>query len=229
MLDILLVVMTISAMIISFFTDKTVQISQAALTGCNNAVQLCITLAGSMALWGGIMRIAEKCGITKRISSVLSKPLSLLFKGLKGSRTLELISLNTAANLLGLGNAATPLGLKAMSELKKNGYDSSRHSAMFILLNTASIQLVPVTVAALRQSHGSLAPWEIMLPTVLTSLIALTAGIVIVNILYPKGDAAHANDRSCNHTTDDDSCNDKESQHYRKLLRGSKGKPDPCV
>ncbi len=188
MLDVLLLLLTAAAVIFSVLTGNTESLSKAALNGCEKAVKLCLTLAGSMALWGGLMKTADSCGITKKITRIVSRPLSLIFRGLKGTDTLELIALNTAANLLGLGNAATPLGLKAMSELKRTDKASGRYTAFFVLLNTASIQLVPVTVASIRLSHGSSSPWEILLPTVITSSVALSAGLMTVCILYPKGE-----------------------------------------
>lgn len=223
MLEYLMLLLTASAVFFSVFTGNIDKLSQAALNGCGDAVSLCITLAGSMALWGGIMRIAEKCGITRMLTKLLSLPLSVLFKDLDDGKAMKLISLNTAANLLGLGNAATPAGLRAMSELKRTGNDSGKSAAVFILLNTASIQLIPVTVASLRQAHGSEAPWGIMLPTVITSLLALAAGLLTANILYMKGESENADDRSRNYPADNDSSKDQKGGHRRKLLRRRKG------
>lgn len=187
MLDYLLTVLTAGSLIFSLYSGSTEELSQAVLKGSENAVKLCLALAGSMALWGGIMNVADKCGLNRKIARLISKPLRVLFKDMKNRKELELISLNTAANLLGLGNAATPLGLKAMSGMMKNKC-SQRELAYFILLNTASIQLIPVTIAAMRSAHGSSSPWETALPTIITSACALTAGLVTTAVIYPESE-----------------------------------------
>lgn len=205
MLDLLLTVIVIASVIFSLITDNTEKLAGAALSGCGDAIKLSLTLAGSMALWGGLMNTADKCGITKKVSAVISKPLSLLFKDIEGGDTLKYISLNTAANLMGLGNAATPLGLKAMSKLKKHNGCSGRSAACFVLLNTASIQLIPVTVATMRAAHGSDSPWDIVLPTVIVSACALTVGIITASILYSKGDDGLGNGTADTYRSDNDS------------------------
>lgn len=185
MLEVVLIVLIFASLIYSIISKDASGISNAALSGSGDAVSLCIKLCGSMALWGGLMNVAEKCGITKKLSAVISKPLKLLFKGMNDPGTLSLISLNVTANLLGLGNAATPLGIKAMKRLYGSGKVNKRHAAIFVLLNTASIQLIPMTVSTMRMEHGAQNPWDCALPTVITSLMSLAAGITATLIFYP--------------------------------------------
>lgn len=150
------------------------------------AVQTVITLVGTMALWGGVMRVAKASGATGGICKVIKYPIKFIFPEVEQkSKAFECICMNMTANLLGLGNAATPLGITAMKELnaRNNSYKSM---AKLVVLNSASIQLIPVTVATLRMSNGSKTPWDFV-PSVLTvSLIALTAGLVMINILNLK-------------------------------------------
>lgn len=209
MLDIFLTVMTAAAVICSIFGGSIEKLSESALSGCADAVKLCITLAGSMGLWGGLMNVADKCGITQKISRLISVPLSRLFKTSRSTETMQHISMNTAANLMGLGNAATPLGLKAMKSLSKNSRDP-KETAYLVLLNTASIQLIPVTVAAMRLSHGCKTPWDCTLPTIVVSAAALAAGLVTVTILYGKRGRSYGADDTSDNTRDTDMRIDKK-------------------
>jgi spore maturation protein A len=142
-----------------------------------------------MALWGGVMRVADRCKITEKIARIVSVPLSFLFKGLRDIETLKVISLNVTANLLGLGNAATPLGIQAMKRLHSSHADSPQYlsyTAMLVLLNTASIQLIPLTTSAMRATHGAENPWDCVVPTILTSAVSLMFGIVVIKLIYSR-------------------------------------------
>ncbi|MFA9379667.1 MAG: nucleoside recognition domain-containing protein [Acetanaerobacterium sp.] len=150
-------------------------VSAAAIGGGIDAVQLSITLLGGMCLWSGVMRVAEKSGLTEGFSRMLSPVTKRLFRGIdpKG-RAMQAISMNIAANMLGLGNAATPLGILAVkelsSELKTTGAPAHQ-MILFVVLNTASITLIPTTMATLRLEHGAASPMDI-LPCVWLSSIA---------------------------------------------------------
>lgn len=186
MLGILLTILIVISLLFGIAGDSAA-LSDAVLNSCNDAVQLCLYLSGSMALWGGIMKIAEKCEITKAVTSIINRPLKLLFRGLSDRHAMDLISLNVTANLLGLGNAATPLGISAMKQLHKSDPEGvGKHTAMFILLNTASIQLIPMTVSSMRLSHGASDPWDCTLPTVLTSVCAAAVGCIAVVLIHGK-------------------------------------------
>ena len=163
------------------------EVSAAALNSCVEAVKLCIYLTGGMCMWGGIMRIAEKSGITDTIAEFFKPFLKHLFKGLDtNGKAFHAICMNITANLLGLGNAATPLGLEAMKRLEEEEGENeitSRNMVLFVVLNTASITIIPTTAASLRLKHGSAAPMEILPCVLITSACALIAGLVTATIL----------------------------------------------
>lgn len=188
--------MVILSIIYAFATGNTTEVSNAALTESQNAIQFILILLGSMCLWGGFLKIAERSGLTVIIAKFLSPFTSLLFPSLKkDSKALTAISMNITANLLGLGNAATPFGITAMKALKnevpspKN--DTASHSMiLFILLNTASIQLLPTAVATLRLQTGSYVPMDILPSVLLTSILSLLVGLCSAfccrKVLYTK-------------------------------------------
>ena len=126
--------------------------------GAGEAVTLVIALAGAMCLWGGLMRIADCAGLTKKLAKSFSPFLRLLFPSLEPeSEAAQAISMNLSANLLGMGNAATPFGIAAMKELaKRSPYPEVATDEMitFVVMNTASVQLIPATVAMLRSAAG---------------------------------------------------------------------------
>lgn len=152
----------------------------AAVTALNNGIEkafsLILTLCPVMCFYTGLMEIAEMTGITKIISRLLSPVTSLLFsKKVRYSPAMDKISMNMSANILGMGNAATPLGLEAMKELDSLNPTpeiASKAMCMFIVINTASIQLIPSSVIALRGLYGSHSPSDIMLPAIITTLCA---------------------------------------------------------
>ncbi len=160
------------------------QVSQGAMTGCGEAVELALSLAGMLALWGGLMAIGEDSGLTQKVSRALSPVTGFLFPSLQeGNKARQLIAMNMTANLLGLGNAATPLGLAAMKELdRQSGHSgkATREMVTFVVLNTASIQLLPATNALLRMQAGSQAPLEILPAVWLTSGAAITVSLLLV-------------------------------------------------
>lgn len=167
------------------------EVSSAALNSCVEAVELCIYLVGGMCMWGGLMRVAEKSGITDVIAKLFKPVLKHLFKGIDTSgKAFHAICMNITANLLGLGNAVTPLGLEAMKRLEEEEGENeatSRNMVLFVVLNTASITLIPTTAASLRLKHGSAAPMEILPCVLITSACALIAGLVTA-IIFDRGE-----------------------------------------
>lgn len=177
-------------MIFSFFcaiaTGNINNLSSAVISGGTDAISLSIKLLGIICLWNGLIHIAEKSGLTRSISRLLNPVLKLLFPTLKDSEAKEAISMNITANLLGLDNAATPLGLKAMNRLQEiNGdkHTASDNMARFVVINTASLHIVPTTVALLRHEYGSASPTEVLFPALVTSVVALFMGIFMTSIL----------------------------------------------
>lgn len=170
------------------------QVSISAVNECSNAVTLAIQLAGVMCLWSGLMRIAEVSDLTGKLSRLFRPVMKLLFWHLPAdSKAAKAIIMNLTANLLGLGNAATPLGIAAMKELEKisprKGI-ASNEMALLVVLNTASLQLIPTTTAALRLAAGSAAPMEILPAVWLASSMSILSGILAAKFfsrLFGKG------------------------------------------
>ncbi|HHW45682.1 MAG TPA: spore maturation protein A [Clostridiales bacterium] len=166
------------------------EVTNALYSGANNAVNACITLAGVMSVWGGFIKIAENSGATAIIGRMLSPLIRLLFPTLKkGGKAANAISMNMAANMLGLGNAATPLGIEAMKQLQAENPDktvASDNMVTFVVLNTASIQIIPTTISALRSRYGASNPMDILPLILITSLLALAVGLT-VNFLFILG------------------------------------------
>ncbi len=167
-------------------------LADGIIEGAKDSVNLLTTMAGMMLLWSGIMEIAARGGFTKVIGRALSPVLCRLFKNVKkDSKVLSYISMNVSANLLGLGNAATPFGLSAMRELNKLNDENSRASGdmvTFVVMNTASIQLIPTMVGTLRQSYGSTDAFCILPCVWLSSACALAVGLTLSKALGCQGD-----------------------------------------
>lgn len=166
------------------------QASNGIFESCSSAVELTLTFFGTICLWNGIIAICRQTSLMSKLTKFLQPIIRFLFPELKSNeQAKEEISMNIIANLLGLGNAATPLGLKAMETLQKENSKKdtlSNSMAMFIVLNTASLQLIPTNVIAIRSSLGSSAPSNIILQVWVASIIAATVGICATKIFMKK-------------------------------------------
>ena len=168
------------------------EVSNAALSECANAVELLLKLMGAMCLWSGLMKVAEEAKLTDQISNLLRPITKRVFKGLpKDSLALKFISMNITANLLGLGNAATPLGINAMTELSKlqspeETQTASNHMITLVVLNTASIQLIPTTIAMLRLEYGSQNPMEILPAILISSFVSVCSGLLLCKLMEKR-------------------------------------------
>lgn len=173
----------VASIICSVVCGNTQELSTAVIDSGAAAIELLITMAGIMCLWSGIMKIAEKSGFTALIAKVFSPLLRLVFPNLDPQgETFGSITMNISANLLGLGNTATPFGLKAMQGLNKlNGGSKTASDEMviFVVMNTASLQLLPTMLGTLRQSYGSKAPFEIMTCVWISSACALAVALTL--------------------------------------------------
>lgn len=160
-------------------------VSAAALSGAASAVTLCLSMAGALCLWTGVMEVMERSGLAGKLARLFRPPLRrFLPQASRDTETLAAVSANVSANLLGLGNAATPLGLKAASRMAKGtGGVASDELCLLVVLNTASIQLIPATVASLRAAAGCETPFDILPAVWLTSLLALAAGLGMASLL----------------------------------------------
>ena len=183
----LIFILVIFSYILSVFNNKTSDLSLAIITECSEAVSLSITLCGSICLWSGFMNIAEKSGIVRLLSKVFSPLMRLLFPNIsRSSKVMGYITLNFISNLLGLGNASTPLGIKAMEELKKAERvtdSASDNMIMLTVLNTAALQLFPATIITLRAEYGSITPSDIIPAVWIVSVITLTLTVLAVKLL----------------------------------------------
>lgn len=156
-------------------------ILQSITSGAANAIEICISLVGIYCFWLGIMNIAKESGLIEKISDAVSPLLKKLFPN-TGRKAFSFISMNIAANILGLGDAATPFGLSAMEELQKENpliNTASDSMIMFIILNTASLQLIPTTVLSLRNSMGSENPTSIVVTSLITTAVSAAVGIIL--------------------------------------------------
>lgn len=163
------------------------QVTNSVVYSSKEAINLCINLAGIICLWSGLMKIAEKSGLVKKISIVIRPLARILFPKIPDKHpAISAILLNYTANFLGLGNAATPFGLKAMKELQT--LNSKKDTAtdemsMFIVLNTSAIQLIPATIIAVRMSAGAFNPADITVTVWTASICATIIGVLSVKIL----------------------------------------------
>lgn len=176
--------------IFALITGNIENFNNAIFSSSAQAVELTIKLFGTMCLWNGLMKIVQETSLMKRLSNMISPLMKVLFPKMREEdKEYNEITINIIANLLGIGNAATPLGLKAMQTMQEKNPDKERITdsmAMFIVLNTASLQLIPTTVIAVRASLESANAAQIILPVWITTITADIAGIVASKILMKK-------------------------------------------
>lgn len=180
------------SVVFGIVSGKMNEVSEAFLSECGGAVELAFSLVGIICLWSGLMRVAQAAGVTELLANLFSPVLGKLFKGLKkGGKALQLITLNLTANLLGLGNASTPFGIAAMREIEAeenlnsdqaNHNMASHNMIVFTVMNTASLQLIPTTVAALRLKNGSSDPMAILPCVWIVSVLSLSAALLAAKL-----------------------------------------------
>ena len=191
MLNIIWPLFIVISFIYAFFSGNIEQVSNGIFESLTDVVNLSLTFLGTMCLWNGIMEIEKKTTLIKKLTSLLKPLIKFLFPELtKNEKAKEEISMNIIANVLGLGNAATPLGLKAMKTMQKENKDKttlSNSMAMFILINTASIQLIPTNVIAIRNSLNSTAPTQIIFPVWIATIVAAISSIMAAKVFIKMG------------------------------------------
>ena len=156
MLNIIWIAIIVASVVYALFSGNAQQVSNALFDGASECIEFTLKIGSFMIMWAGFMNIAEKSGLTKGVAKGLSGFISKVFKGVrKGSREETLIATNISANMLGLSNAATPVGIEAMNELSKksDGKNATNDMCMFAVINSASIQLIPSTLIAMRTSR----------------------------------------------------------------------------
>lgn len=197
MLNYLWAAMLILGIVYGTLQGRLLELTEAALTSAGEAVNLCVTMAGIMALWVGVMEIAQKSGIIGRVSRVIGPFLDFMFPRLPREHPArEYITTNVIANIFGLGWAATPAGLKAMEALsdleeerrrmgqqaRKKG-TASNEMCTFLVLNIASLQLIPVNIIAYRSQYGSVNPAAILAPSLVATLISAVVAVVFCKLM----------------------------------------------
>ena len=165
------------------FTDPELFLT-TVLEGASSAASLCIALLASYAVWLGLMQVWEESGLTRRVSRLV-KPLAKKLFHTDDERTLATVSMNLAANLLGIGSAATPYGIEAVKLLDKSPR-AEYASCMFFALNATSIQLIPTSVVGVRAALGSGAPTDIIIPTILTTALTTLLACTLVWLFIGK-------------------------------------------
>ena len=187
MLNILWVIMIAGGIFFAAFHGTMGQITESFISSSTEAVNLCIFMLGVIGVWNGMMEIAVKSGLMKKIAKTMYPFIHWLFPDIPPRhKANEYIAANMAANILGLGWAATPAGLKAMRELQKLEEGGGRASDMmcaFLVLNISSLQLVPINMIAYRSQYGSVNPAAVVLPAICATMISTMAGIVFIKIM----------------------------------------------
>ncbi len=178
-------VMVMASVVCAVAGGRMAQVSSAAVEGARAAVELCISLAGVLCLWSGFMELLKQCGLERKLAA-LFRPLMrrLLPQASRDAETMAAVSGNLSANLLGLGNAATPLGIRAARRMALGAEGRATDElCRLVVLNTASVQLLPTTVAAVRAGCGSAAPFDILPAVWVSSILSVSVGLLAARLL----------------------------------------------
>ena len=176
--------MVVVSLVCALVTGRGSEVASAAMEGASAGVELCLGMAGALCLWMGVMEVLRRAGAMGWLSRLLRPVLGRLYPDFaRDSGVMDAISANVSANLLGLGNAATPLGLDAARRMSRRSPGvASDALCMLVVCNTASIQLIPTTVAAVRAGAGSTAPFDILPAVWLASALSVTVGILAARL-----------------------------------------------
>ena len=181
-----------------FLTGNIENVSNAILESAKEAINLCVTMLGVMGVWVGLMKIAENAGMIRYLTRVLMPFAKFMFPRIeKNSKAMEYMCTNMAANLFGLGWAATPAGLKAMEELSKLRQDlegseetskiASNEMCIFLIINISSLQLIPVNIIAYRSQYNSVNPSGIIMPALMATFVSTLVAVIFCKIMDRKG------------------------------------------
>lgn len=182
--------MIVLALLFGLFGGIVKQLNDSMIQGAVEAVTIILKMAGGFAVWCGLMEVLKRIGAVEGLTKLLQPVLNFLFPNIKQHDTLRSITLNLSANMLGLGNAATPMGVKAMVQLSRengNKETASKAMCMFLVLNASSVQLFPGTVMTLRIVMGSSNPGAVILPTLIATAASAAAGILCCLLLAGQG------------------------------------------
>lgn len=179
-------VMVAASLLCAVFTGNVDALGSAAFDGAEAAVRLCLSMGGIICLWSGVIEIMNRSGVSAALSGLLRPLLARLFpNSSKDREVMDALSANVSANLLGLGNAATPMGIKAATGMLRlsGGKVATDELCLLVVMNTASLQLLPTTVAAVRAAAGAGNAFDILPAVLITSLASVTAGIAGARLL----------------------------------------------
>lgn len=188
LVNIIWVLLTIIGIVFAMVNGTMSEVNEAVFNGAKEAVTLCIGLISVLVFWLGMMRIAEEAGLLTKLANLFKPLVTRLFPDIPPNHAaMGYILSNMMANLFGLGNAATPLGIKAMEEMQQlNGgkKEASRSMITFLAINTSSITLIPTTVIAIRMNYNAASPTDIVGPTLIATILSAFGGILIDRYFY---------------------------------------------
>lgn len=181
--------MVVLSLLFGLGTGRLDAVAAAALSGAGSAVELSLSMAGVLCLWSGVMEVMKVCGLSDRLARAFRPILRrLLPQASRDGETLAAVSANVSANLLGLGNAATPLGIRAARRMARGCQGvASDELCLLVVLNTASIQLLPATIASVRAAAGCRTPFDILPAVWLSSALSVAAGLTMARLLAAAG------------------------------------------
>lgn len=178
--------MLVVSVLYGAYSGNTQAVSAAVMEGAGSAVELCVSLAGALALWSGFFTVLERCGLAEKLAACLAPLLRRLFpRAFADPDCARSLSANVSANLLGLGNAATPAGLRTVARMEQLGR-CEKEMARLVVMNTASVQLLPSTVAAIRTAAGCANAFDILPCVWLSSLLSVSAGLAAAWLLEAR-------------------------------------------
>ena len=178
-------VLLFAGVVTAVITGRGDDVTSALLSAPEDCIQLLLKIGGSICFFSGLMQVAQASGLVKKLSSFLARPLGWLMPGIRESEEVRsAVTLNLSSNFFGLGNAATPYGRKSSQLLYRGEID--RSLASFLILNTCSVQLIPTTVIALRQSTSAAAPADILPGVWIVQILSCSLGILLVRLLFRR-------------------------------------------
>lgn len=203
MLNLIWTLMILLGVGVGIVTGNMEAVGNGALEAAGSAVTLCITMMGILSMWTGLMQVARASGLLEKMAAWLSPVIRFLFPGLKGEdKAKEYIATNMVANVLGLGWAATPAGIKAMEELAEieerkgtSGYrkgqedvprEASKEMCTLLVMNMSSLQLIPINMIAYRSQYGSASPAAIVAPVIVATIISTVVAVIFCRVMCRK-------------------------------------------
>lgn len=181
--------MLLFGIVFSLINGKASEFTDGLMSSCTEAIEFILTLAGIMAVWSGLMKIAEESGLIKKISDAVKPLMRFLFPHEKNDHTIAMMIMSFMANIFGAGNSATIFSLKAMELLDaENGHSqyASNAMCMFIALTMSMIQLVPIAIIKIRSDLGSASPEDIIIPSILAGLVSMIVSVWICKVFERK-------------------------------------------